>query len=178
LGAVDDAESAALGLLAAQLRVGYLWERIRVRGGAYGARSAWSRSSGSFGVASYRDPHVKQTLAVYDGLGRYIAEEMELSPQALEQAIIGTFKGIDRPLRPGSVVGQTLSRQLSGDSAELRQRRREALLALDADTVRRVGAQRLGPAVRAAPLCVLSSREKLEAARGEGLERELEISDL
>ena len=48
------------------LRMGYLWERVRVRGGAYGAFCNLDRNSGTLIFASYRDPNVSETLDAFD----------------------------------------------------------------------------------------------------------------
>jgi len=150
--------------------------RIRVQGGAYGARTGYQRQAGTFSVASYRDPHIAATLETYAAIADHVRDDLDLSPAGLEQAVIGTVKTIDTPLRPGQAVGTTLGRHLRGSTPERRQAFREALLALDADTVRAAG-ERLGAALAEGPVCVLSSREKLEAAnRDAGLG--LEIGEL
>ena len=48
------------------LRMGWLWDQVRVQGGAYGAFCALDRMSGSLALVSYRDPNVEKTLATYD----------------------------------------------------------------------------------------------------------------
>ena len=60
------------------LRTDYLWDRIRVRGGAYGGFCAFDRRSGTLSYLSYRDPHIEQTLAAYDGSAAYL-RELQLS---------------------------------------------------------------------------------------------------
>ena len=121
-------------------------------------------------------PHIVQTLSVYATIAEHIEREMDLSPQGLEQAVIGTMKGIDTPVRPGQAVSSTLARHLRGSSPERRQAFREALLGLQPQTVRDAAAI-LREALVAAPVCVLSSRAKLESANA-NLEQPLAISDL
>jgi len=65
---------------------------------------------------------------------------------------------------------------LRGSRAEQRQAFREALPALDADTLRATVREHLAPALATAPTCVLAGRERLETARAEGVD--LAISDL
>ena len=43
-------------VIAHLLRTSYLWERVRVQGGAYGAFCSFDRLSGGFVFVSYRDP--------------------------------------------------------------------------------------------------------------------------
>ena len=46
------------------LRTAYLWDRVRVQGGAYGCALSFSRLSGMASYSSYRDPNVVSTLQV------------------------------------------------------------------------------------------------------------------
>ena len=48
------------------LRMAYLWEKIRVQGGAYGAFVSFDDRSGVLSFLSYRDPNIAPTLASFD----------------------------------------------------------------------------------------------------------------
>ena len=100
-------------------------------------------------------------------------DELSLSTDRVYVAVRPTTD----ELRPGQAANQTLIRHLGNSTAEQRQADREALLGLDADTVRGVAREVLGPALAAGPVCVLSSREKLEAANAQ-LDPGLVISEL
>jgi len=103
---------------------------------------------------------------------------MDLSPGAVEQAVIGTVKTLDQPIRPGQAVGMALSRYLRNETAEHRRRFRARLLSLAGDDVRRVAADLLGPALARAPVCVISSRERLTEANEAETGLPLAIRDL
>jgi len=174
----DHPDAPVLLLLGTNLSFGYLWDQIRVKGGAYGAHAGYNALNGTFTYSSYRDPFIKETLDAYRGVADHIENSMDLSPEGVEQAIIGTVKALDRPIRPGQAVGAALGRYLNGDSLEARKRFRTRLLELTGDDLRRVSREILGPALERSPVCVLSSREKLTAAN-ESLEADaLEIMDL
>lgn len=49
------------------LRNGYLWDTVRVMGGAYGGFTRFDPISGLFACLSYRDPNLGKTLENYDG---------------------------------------------------------------------------------------------------------------
>jgi Zn-dependent M16 (insulinase) family peptidase len=51
-------------LLARNLYTGYLWDKVRVEGGAYGGIASYSFPV--FGCASYRDPNLTQTLKAFE----------------------------------------------------------------------------------------------------------------
>lgn len=74
----------------------YLWNHIRVQGGAYSAISALRRN-GSFMLCSYRDPNLAQTLEVYQGIGEYI-ENISISESELLKYIIGTMSRLNQPM--------------------------------------------------------------------------------
>ena len=48
------------------LRTSYLWDKIRVQGGAYGGQCSFDRYSGGFTFVSYRDPNLLASLDTYD----------------------------------------------------------------------------------------------------------------
>lgn len=45
----------------------YIWDRVRVSGGAYGGFTDFDTHSGMFTYLSYRDPNLLKTVDVYDG---------------------------------------------------------------------------------------------------------------
>ena len=74
--------TGALEILKVALSYDYLWINLRVKGGAYGCMSGFKRSGESFFV-SYRDPHLRRTLEVYEGVPEYVrtfaADEREMT---------------------------------------------------------------------------------------------------
>jgi hypothetical protein len=118
---------AVLGHL---LSTGYLWEKVRMEGGAYGAFSYPRNTDGLFLFGSYRDPHITRTLHAFrDGLE--LMENGELPDAEVEKAIIGTIGREDRPIDPGEKGFVSLQRKLHGVTDGARQARRERLLAVD-----------------------------------------------
>ncbi len=166
----------ALNLLGLNLSYGYLWNEVRVRRGAYGCRASHQPAQGIFTYSSYRDPNINETLAVYDQVYSYIQNELDLSAPAVEQAIIGTIKTLDVPWRPAQALSALLTRRLTGSTLQLRREYRQRLLRLTAAEIRQAAQDCLqGPECRN-PVCILSSREKLQAAQKAGLP--LLINDL
>jgi hypothetical protein len=171
-------DAPVLMLLTTQLSFGYLWEEIRVKRGAYGARAAYQGLDGQFLFTSYRDPCIHETLQAYAGVPEYVARHMDLSAAAVEQAIIGSIKALDHPIRPGPSCGLALTRFLHGTTQEFRRAFRERLLEATADDIRRVAGEILAPALAAAATSVLASREKLEEANQQDPERAFEVQEV
>ncbi len=171
----DSPLAPALSLLSQNLSYGYLWNEVRAKRGAYGCKAASQALAGIYTLASYRDPCIAETLKTYDGILDYIKNDMDLSPEGIEQAIIGTVKNFDIPFRPATVVTTAISHLRSGSSYDVRCEFRRRLLGLDRDSIVAAAELVFAPEqVAAAPVCVLSSKEKLEQAVAAGLKLEIE----
>ncbi|KAG2661746.1 hypothetical protein PVAP13_1KG110200 [Panicum virgatum] len=72
----------------------WLWDRVRVSGGAYGGFCDFDTHSGVFSYLSYRDPNLLKTLEVYDETAKFL-RELEMDDDALTKAIIGTIGDVD-----------------------------------------------------------------------------------
>ncbi|PIA46351.1 hypothetical protein AQUCO_01500106v1 [Aquilegia coerulea] len=72
----------------------WLWDRVRVSGGAYGGFCDFDTHSGVFSYLSYRDPNLLKTLEVYDGTANFL-RELEMDNDTLTKAIIGTIGDVD-----------------------------------------------------------------------------------
>ena len=107
---VPDVNDGAMMVVKHLLSYGYLWNEVRVKGGAYGVMCRFSRAgSGSF--VSYRDPNLSATYDVYkkaaDFLENYDADEREVT-----KTIIGTISGLDTPLTPSMDGKRSMSMYL------------------------------------------------------------------
>jgi Zn-dependent M16 (insulinase) family peptidase len=109
------------------LRMGYLWERIRVTGGAYGAFCAFDKYAGVFSFVSYRDPNLANTLAVYDGAADFL-RTATLDDGELTKNIIGAISDLDRYQLPDAKGYSSLVRYLTGETEEMRQQTRDEIL--------------------------------------------------
>jgi len=99
----------------------YLWEQVRMQGGAYGCSSSFSHLDRTFVLSSYRDPHIDRTLDLYRKAGEWL-QQRSLSTDALEQAVIGTLGKLSPPERPSTLVSKGFFRHLIGLQHETRER--------------------------------------------------------
>jgi Zn-dependent M16 (insulinase) family peptidase len=76
------------------LRTTWLWDRVRVQGGAYGGFSSFDRRSGVFSFGSYRDPNLLQTIENYDRAAQFL-REVDLNEMEIRKSIIGTIADFD-----------------------------------------------------------------------------------
>jgi Zn-dependent M16 (insulinase) family peptidase len=105
----------------------FLWERVRVQGGAYGAFSSFDHHSGSMTLVSYRDPNLLKTLDVFDQVAHFL-ESIELTDEELDRSILGAIGDLDAYMLPDAKGRASMLRFLTGDTDPLRQRMREEML--------------------------------------------------
>ncbi|MBC8206903.1 MAG: insulinase family protein [Kiritimatiellales bacterium] len=120
------------------LRTAWLWEKIRVQGGAYGAVCAFDPNCGTFAFASYRDPNLTDTLETYAQTGKFL-KDVVIDEDELTRALIGAIGGIDTYLLPDAKGYTDTLRWLTGYTDEIRQQRRNEILATTADHFRQFG---------------------------------------
>jgi hypothetical protein len=116
----------------------YMWDNVRVLGGAYGGGCALSPVSGTYFCGSYRDPNLKATLDTFDSVASYL-EELEIDDKDIEQLVIGAVGDLDRPISPAQKGYTSLTRYLTNDKLENRARRREEMLSTSADSFKEFG---------------------------------------
>ena len=147
------------------LRATYLWERIRVQGGAYGAFCSFNRHSGLFTYASYRDPNVLATLDNYDQASEFL-RELDLSGDELTKSIIGATGAIDAYQLPDAKGYSSMQRHLIGYTDEERQAFRDEVFATRAADFGAF-ASALDKLNQAGLVVVLGSEDTIDAANAE-----------
>ena len=115
-------------VIAPYLRGTYLWDKIRVQGGAYGGFCLFDQHSGAFNYISYRDPNLDQSLEVFDQAAEYL-HSLEISDSELTKAIIGAIGEVDAYQLPDAKGYTSMVRYLLGVTDEERQRLRDEMLA-------------------------------------------------
>lgn len=163
---VDHADAPALMALGGFLRNGFLHRAIREQGGAYGGGAGYDGNACAFRFFSYRDPRFAETLADFDASLDWLQSHRHGADQ-LEEALLGIFADMDKPLSPAGEARQAFHNGLYGRTIEQRQRLRERLLALTLDDLRTVAARYLDPA-RAAT-AVIAPSAKADVAESLGL---------
>lgn len=121
-------------LLGRILTYDYLWNRVRVQGGAYGC-SASVDPYGTFVCSSYRDPNVDRTLDVFldtvSYLKAFAPEEVEM-----DGYIVGVIASFDRPIRPKAAAALADTRYFCGITEQRRQAIRSDVLKAQAEDIR------------------------------------------
>jgi Zn-dependent M16 (insulinase) family peptidase len=126
-------------ILAHLLSTGPLWEEIRVRRGAYGAFASADGLEGVFTFSSYRDPKPVDSLAFFGEALALIAGGAR--SEEVEEAAVGSAGRDLRPMLPEEKGLTDFKRELYGISDELRQTKRDALLAVKPADLARAAAR-------------------------------------
>lgn len=138
-------DAPALMALGGFLRNGFLHRAIREQGGAYGGGAGYDGNSCAFRFFSYRDPRLSETLADFDASLDWLQSTKHHSDQ-LEEALLGIFADMDKPLSPAGEARQAFHSNLYGRTPLQRQMMRERLLALKISDLQAVAARYLIPA--------------------------------
>ena len=153
------AYTGALQILKVIMSYDYLWQNIRVKGGAYGCMSNFNRIGEGYFV-SYRDPNLKRTLDVYEGVVDYL-KNFTVSERDMTKYIIGTMSGIDQPMTPASKGDRSMNLYMNKVSAEMIREERNQILDAGQDDIRAL--YKVAEAVlRADQMCVIGGEDKIE----------------
>jgi len=162
----ETARVAAYQVVSRFLSRGYLWDNVRVVGGAYGGGCSFDPLTGAFSYSSYRDPNLQGTLDIYEKTAEVLSS-LELTDDALEQAIVGAVGDLDQPMTPDAKGYRALSWYLQGMTTETRQAYRDEMLSTTRDDFSAFGAKLSEKPLTAAVFGSAEAIEKANEARQE-----------
>jgi Zn-dependent M16 (insulinase) family peptidase len=156
--------SGATSVALRHLNTTYLWDKVRVQGGAYGGGSSFDPFSGGFAFTSYRDPNLLSTLDAYDQAAAFL--KAGIGEQDLVRSIIGAIGAIDTYRLPDAKGYISLMWELSDNTDANRQQRRDEILGATAADLKRFG-DVLADVARQGHVAVLGSAAAIKAANDE-----------
>ena len=162
--ALDIETNGVWSVAANALSYDYLWNEIRVKGGAYGCgfRAGDKRQAGFY---TYRDPEIDASLARIKAAGAWL-ERFEPDADAFEGFIVSCVSGMDAPLKPYALTKRRNAEYFCKIDAGERERRRAEILAATPEQLRALGAE-VTRVAQEAPACVFASRDAIEASDAE-----------
>ena len=151
--------NGALQILKVILSYDYLWQNVRVKGGAYGCMSSFNRIGEGYFI-SYRDPNLKKTMETYEGIADYL-RKFTVDERDMTKYIIGTISNIDRPMTPSSKGDRSMNLYMNRVTADMIKKERMDILSAGQEDIRALAG--VVEAVLAADqLCVIGNEEKIE----------------
>ncbi|MDX1414581.1 MAG: insulinase family protein [Candidatus Promineifilaceae bacterium] len=152
----------SMSVITNSLRTTWLWEKIRVQGGAYGGFCLFRKHSGVFTYLSYRDPNLTGTLHNYDGTANFL-RHIDLSDDELTKSIIGAIGSMDSYQLPDAKGFTSMQRYLIGETDAARQKYRDEVLTTTVDDFRAL-ADYLEQLNQVGQVVVLGSAEAINSA--------------
>ena len=148
--------TGAWAVAANALSYDYLWNEIRVKGGAYGCgfRAAGERQAAFY---TYRDPAIDPSIERVERAGAWLGS-FEPDEAAFEGFIVSCVSGMDAPVKPYALTKRRNTTYLAGLDPHAREERRAQMLAATPAELRSLGAD-VTRIAAVAPTCVFGGRD-------------------
>ena len=154
----------------------YIMNEIRLKGNAYGGVFEYNPFDAVLYQGSYFDPHVARSLNVFEQTADYI-KQSEWTQTDLDKAIIATARDYQKTVRPSQASTDALTHYFTGQTREMREDRYAQLRGATPKEVKRALLETLEGNAHKASICVVASREKLEA-ENQKMTRPLSIENI
>ncbi|SHH02988.1 insulinase family protein [Tepidibacter thalassicus] len=154
----DFKESGKLMVIKSILDNNYLWQEVRVKGGAYGGGVSIRNNSVMF--VSWEDPNLKETLNIFDKSFEYL-KNFNADEREMTNFIIGTMGSLDYPIDPADKGAMADSMYITQTPLEELQRIRKEVLSTTVEDVRNYGSI-LEKMLKDSYHCVAGSKDKIE----------------
>ena len=148
--------TGAWAVAANALSYDYLWNEIRVKGGAYGCgfRAAGERQTAFY---TYRDPAIDPSIERVARAGEWLGS-FEPDEAAFEGFIVSCVSGMDAPVKPYALTKRRNTTYLAGLDPHAREERRAQMLAATPGELRSLGTDVTRIAAES-PTCVFGGRD-------------------
>lgn len=137
----------------------YLWNRIRVQGGAYGVFAQFARD-GRFFLGSFRDPNLTETLEVFDGLPEFL-RNTDFGKKEITKFVLGSISSLDQPLTPSMKGIRAAERWITGITHEDVQKIRDQVIETTHEDIVKL-ADLIEDALNKNYFCVVGSEGKIK----------------
>ncbi len=150
--------TGALRALKVIMSYDYLWNNVRVKGGAYGCMCNFGKSGDSYFV-SYRDPNLQKTIEIYEQAASFI-ESFEADEKGMLKFMIGAVSDLDTPMNPAAKGTRSLMAYLTNQNFEDIQKERDELLGVTVEKIRELSSY-IKAFMSDECLCVVGNEEKI-----------------
>lgn len=162
-GCLVPAYTGTMAVAEGLLSYEYLWNKIRVQGGAYGAGIVVRKNGFAF-LYSYRDPDANRSLTVFDTVPAFLKTFAE-GEEPIEKYIIGAI-GSSEPLMTPRVMGEAANtdylREVTYEDAC---RVRREMLSTTREDLRALS-DVLAASYEGRAVCVVGGKDKVDACEG------------
>jgi hypothetical protein len=140
----------------------YLWQKLRIKGGAYGGAMSFTNEEVLF--YSYRDPNLKETLNTFNETVNFL-ENFKADEKEMANYIIGTIGNMDSLTSPQlkGVIGDNM--YFKGITQEDIQKERDEVLATTEEDIRNY-ARLIENVIKQNFYCVVGGETKVNENKG------------
>jgi Zn-dependent M16 (insulinase) family peptidase len=157
-------DPGAAHVAAHMLETGWLWDSVRVAGGAYSVRCRYETGDSILTILSIRDPEPLRTLDCFRASPVWLARNAH--GDLLERCVVAKMGHLIRAVRPDDRMMIALQRHLSGETDELRQQELEGVGQVNARSMKHL-VQELDADFQVAKTVVLGPEDGLACALAE-----------
>ena len=140
----------------------FLWNEVRVKGGAYGVGFG-ATYSGNMRFYSYRDPHIDETIERFEQSAAYL-RAFNPSKTEMDGFVVSSTAGFDTPKKARELARRQAGQYFAGIPTDQRALTRSQIIEASVDTIRE-----LADAVQATAdkklVCVFGNKEIIESAK-------------
>lgn len=140
----------------------FLWNEVRVKGGAYGVGFG-ATYSGNMRFYSYRDPHIDETIERFEQSAAYL-RAFNPSKTEMDGFVVSSTAGFDTPKKARELARRQAGQYFAGIPTDQRALTRSQIIETSVDTIRG-----LADAVQATAdkklVCVFGNKEIIESAK-------------
>lgn len=154
--------TSRLKVLKTILGYDYLWMNVRVKGGAYGCMSGFSRF-GECHFVSYRDPNLAKTNEIFEGVVDYL-ENFDVDERTMTQFIIGTISNEDIPLSNSAKGTRAFATYLTGITYDILKKERQDILSTTPEDIQKL-AEYMKAFLSDDCICVVGGENAIEEAK-------------
>ncbi|HAM14358.1 MAG TPA: peptidase M16, partial [Eggerthellaceae bacterium] len=154
--------TGAWAVAARALSLDYLWNEVRVKGGAYGV-GFQVRPAGNMNFYSYRDPHLDVTLERFRKASSWLAE-FDPSPADMDGFIVASVAAFDAPVKPRALMKRQAAEFFCGRTMQDRRRMRAQMVSADVEALRAFASVVESSNAHDAR-CVFGNRDILQSAK-------------
>jgi presequence protease len=163
---LEHEDAPLLAVISKLIKSMYLHREIREKGGAYGGFSIYNPEEGLFSYASYRDPHIVNTLKIYEEAPYFMRPE-NIRDEDVKEAVLQVCSETDRPDPPGPAARKAFYRKIVNLSDELRTAFKSGVLSVTRDKVIDAAGRYLAGKNNRCGIAVISGEDNLKSANEE-----------
>lgn len=154
-------DSPILSVIGKLVKSLFIHREIREKGGAYGGYASYNPEDGLFSLSSYRDPHILETLKVFDQVKDFI-RNTEFTDDDIKEAILQICSDIDKPDPPGPAAKKAFLRKLLSLTDDMRAQYKARLLTVNRLKVKEVADKYFTSLPANTGIAVISNEVKLQ----------------